>query len=87
MPFVPEGQTDSSQARSAWVATQRGSRPGGTVEVIVSPQTFVVETELMPRQKCQVILSKGSAPIMVDLVLDVINGFRQLRDAHTESAI
>jgi hypothetical protein len=33
--FVPEGQ--ASQARSAWIAMQRGPRPGGTVEVIVSP--------------------------------------------------
>jgi hypothetical protein len=35
--FVPEGLRDSSQARSAWVAMQRDSRPRGTVEVIVSP--------------------------------------------------
>ena len=38
MAFVPEGQPDSSQARSAWVAMQKGPRPGGTVEVIVSPE-------------------------------------------------
>src|SRR5271166_5249715 len=38
MAFVPEGQADSSQARSAWVSMQRGPRPGGTVEVIVSPR-------------------------------------------------
>src|SRR5271165_5160085 len=38
MAFVPEGQADSSQARSAWVAMQRDPRPGGTVEVIVSPR-------------------------------------------------
>jgi hypothetical protein len=37
MAFVPEGQADRSQARSAWVAMQR-ARPGGTVEVIVSPR-------------------------------------------------
>jgi hypothetical protein len=37
MAFVPEGQADSSQARSAWIAMQRDPRPGGTVEVIVSP--------------------------------------------------
>jgi len=65
MAFVPEGQTDRSQARSAWAAKQRGPRPGGTVEVIVSPQIFVVETEprheqatarrmLLPIQKRQV---------------------------------
>ena len=35
MPFVPEGQADSSQAQSAWVAMQRVPRPGGTVEVMV----------------------------------------------------
>jgi hypothetical protein len=34
MAFVPEGQADRSQARSAWVAMQRGPRPGGTVEVM-----------------------------------------------------
>ena len=38
--FVPEGQADRSQARSAWLAMQRGPRPGGTVEVIVSPTDF-----------------------------------------------
>ena len=37
MAFVPEGQADSSQARSAWVAMQRAPGPGGTVEVMVSP--------------------------------------------------
>jgi hypothetical protein len=37
MAFVSEGQVDSSQARSAWVAMQR-ARPGGTVEVVVSPR-------------------------------------------------
>jgi len=36
--FVPKGQADSSQARSAWLAMQRGSRPGGTVEANVSPE-------------------------------------------------
>ena len=36
--FVPEGQPDSSQARSAWVAMQKGPRPEGTVEVMVSPE-------------------------------------------------
>ena len=36
MVFVPEGQADSSQARSAWVKMERGSVPEGTVEVIVS---------------------------------------------------
>jgi hypothetical protein len=35
MAFVPEGQADRSQARSAWAAMQRGPRPGGTVEVMV----------------------------------------------------
>src|ERR1700722_804073 len=38
MAFVPEGQADSSQARSAWVAMQKGPRPGGTVEVMVRPE-------------------------------------------------
>jgi len=38
MYFVPEGQHDSSQVRSAWVAIQKDPRPGGTAEVIVSPR-------------------------------------------------
>jgi hypothetical protein len=35
MAFVPYGQADRSQARSAWVAAQKGPLPGGTVEVMV----------------------------------------------------
>jgi hypothetical protein len=35
--FVPEGQPIVSQARSAWVGAERQLRPGGTVEVVVSP--------------------------------------------------
>ena len=37
MVFVPEGQADSSQARSASGIDVKRLRPGGTVEVIVSP--------------------------------------------------
>jgi hypothetical protein len=37
MYFVPEGQPDSSQVRSAWIPIQKHPRPQGTVEVIVSP--------------------------------------------------
>jgi hypothetical protein len=62
------------------------------------PQIFVGETEprheqatarrmLMPLQKRQVFLLKSSAPMMFDLIMDGMNGFWQLRDAHTESAI
>jgi hypothetical protein len=53
--FVPEGQPDSSQARSAWEAMQSGSRPGGTVESLPVPQNIQVfrfnrpaGTELIP---------------------------------------
>jgi hypothetical protein len=38
-------------------------------------------------QKRQVFLLKSSGPMMFDLILDVMNGFWQLRAAHTESAI
>jgi hypothetical protein len=44
MPFVPEGQADSSQARSAWVAIQRAPSRG-TAESLPVPEKFVVETE------------------------------------------
>jgi len=44
MAFVPEGQHDSSQARSAWVSRE-APRPGGTVEVEPVPGRFFVETE------------------------------------------
>jgi len=46
MAFVPEGQADSSQARSAWVAMQRAQSPGGTAEVVVSPL-------VSPRDTCR----------------------------------
>jgi hypothetical protein len=42
---------------------------------------------LMPLQKRQVFLWKSSAPMMFDLILDGMNGFWPLRDAHPESAI
>jgi hypothetical protein len=42
---------------------------------------------VMPLQKRQVFLMKSSGPMMFDLILDGMNGFWQLRDAHTESAI
>jgi hypothetical protein len=42
MHFVPEGQPDSSQVRSAWVSIQKDRRPGGTVEVIFSPRDIVI---------------------------------------------
>jgi hypothetical protein len=85
MAFVPEGQADRSQARSAWVAMQRGPVPEGRSKPLSVPQKFVVETELMPLQKRQALLLKSSGPKMFELILDGTNGFRQLRDAHTES--
>jgi len=41
----------------------------------------------MPLQKRYVFLLKSSGPMVFDLILDVMNGFWQLGDAHTESAI
>jgi hypothetical protein len=62
------------------------------------PQIFVVETEPRHEQatarrmlsrfrNARFFLLKSSAPMMFDLILDVMNGFWQLRDPHTESAI
>ena len=45
MAFVPEGQADSSQARSAWVAMGRGRVPEGRSKSLSVPQIFVVATE------------------------------------------
>jgi hypothetical protein len=45
MAFVPEGQADSSQARSAWVAMERGRVPEGRSKSLSVPQIFVVATE------------------------------------------
>ena len=42
---------------------------------------------LMQLQKRQLFLLKSSGPMIFDLILDVMNGFWQLRDAHPESAI
>jgi hypothetical protein len=55
-------------------------RPGGTVEGIVTPQIFVVETELMPLQKRPGTPVESSGPMMFYLLLDVMNGFWQLRE-------
>src|SRR5271165_1872036 len=87
MYFVPEGQRDSSQVRSAWVAIQKDPVPEGRPKSWSVPEIFVVETELMPLQERYVFLLKSSGPMVFDLILDVMNGFWQLRDAHTESAI
>jgi hypothetical protein len=38
MAFVPEGQADSSQARSAWIRDAKIPVPEGTGEVVVSPR-------------------------------------------------
>jgi hypothetical protein len=38
MVFVPEGQPDSSQARSAWIEMQRGPRPGGRLKAWSVPE-------------------------------------------------
>src|ERR1700722_20001869 len=38
MVFVPEGQHDSSQARSAWVEMQRGPVPEGRLKALLVPQ-------------------------------------------------
>ena len=90
MAFVLEGQADNSQARSAWVATQRGPVTEGRSKSLSVPQIFVVETEprheqatarrMLPLQKRQVFLWKGSGPMMFDLISDVMNGFWQLRE-------
>ena len=48
MYFVPEGQHDSSQVRSAWVAIQKDPVPEGRSKSWSVPEIFVVETELMP---------------------------------------
>ena len=76
-------------------------RPEGRSKSWSVPQIFVVETEprheqatarrmgrmLRPLQKRQVFLWKSSGPMMFDLILDGMNGFWQLRDAHTENAL
>jgi hypothetical protein len=40
MAFVPEGQADSSQARSAWLAMQRAPVPEGRSKSLSVPQQF-----------------------------------------------
>jgi hypothetical protein len=64
MAFVPEGQADRSQARSAWIVMQRGSVPEGRSKSWSVPQIFVVETEPRPLRKRQVLLLNGSGPIL-----------------------
>ena len=56
MYFVPEGQHDSSQVRSAWVAIEKDPVPEGRSKLLSVPEIFVVETELTPLQKRQILL-------------------------------
>jgi hypothetical protein len=51
MYFVPEGQHDNSQVRSAWVAIEKDPVPEGRSKSLSVPEIFVVETELMPLQE------------------------------------
>jgi hypothetical protein len=59
MAFVPEGQADSSQARSAWVVMQRTPVPEGRskVEVIVSPR------DICRRNRVNATLETPSIPV------------------------
>jgi len=83
---LAQENVQTPEARSAWVAMQRDRVPEGRSKSWSVPQIFVVETE--PRlQKRQVFLWKSSGPMMFDLILDVMNGFWQLRDAHTQNAV
>jgi hypothetical protein len=98
MAFVPEGQHDSSQARSARVAMQRTpSRTDGRghcqsqryLSSKLSPrhEQATARRMLMPLQKRQVLLSKSSGPMMFELVLDVTERFLNLRDTNAQCAI
>jgi hypothetical protein len=79
MAFVPEGQADTSQARSAWGSDAGGPVPEGRSMLWSVPQILVVETEprheqatarrmLMPLQKRQVLLLKSSGRMPFDLI-------------------
>jgi hypothetical protein len=61
MAFVPEGQADSSQARSALVAMQRDPVPEGRSKSLSVPQIFVVETEpgMSKRQRVEWVECSG----------------------------
>jgi hypothetical protein len=43
MAFVPEGQADSSQARSAWIRDAKIPVPEGRPKWLSVPEIFVVE--------------------------------------------
>jgi hypothetical protein len=46
--FVPEGQHDSSQARSAWNHEENGPRPSGTIEPILLTLGLTMTSTLRP---------------------------------------
>src|ERR1700688_4399102 len=53
MAFVPEGQADSSQARSAWVAMQRAPVPEGRSRLLSVPDGATIRRiwgDLSPRR-------------------------------------
>jgi hypothetical protein len=59
MAFVPEGQDDSSQARSVWIEMQRGPVSEGRSSHCQSHRYLSSKPEPMPLQKRQVFLLKG----------------------------
>src|SRR6202166_5372493 len=44
MAFVPEGQADSSQARSAWIAMQKTPVPEGRLKSLSAPEPRSVQS-------------------------------------------
>ena len=51
------------------------------------PEVFVVEIAPVPFEKRQIFVFKGPGSVMLKLPLDVLDGFRYLRDSNAKGAI
>ena len=54
---------------------------------VASPEVFFIEIAAVSFEAGQIFLFECSRPMMFELLLDVMDGFRYLRDAHAEGAV
>jgi hypothetical protein len=82
MYLVPEGQHDSSLARSAWESVHQENRPVGYGMIGHSyprhPRVFLVEDVRRVLKEGYILFLKGWCPTMFELLLDVTDRFLNL---------
>ena len=59
----------------------------GRSKVLLGPEIFVLELQVMLSKNRKIFFLENPRPIMLGLVFDVIDGFWHVRHAYAESAI